>query len=133
MASTGDGTVASTGPEHAAGQGAPGRHGGGGSGGSGPGLPGGLRSDPVPINADRIEPVYPALARQRQLAATVQLRLHIDSRGRVRDARPLRRAGHGFDEAALVFVRRLKFRPARAGNQAVPADIVWTVQFRGVR
>ena len=114
-----------------------GRGSGSGSGsGVGPGTgPTGavITRRPVPINHRDFKPAYPARALHRGARGVVVLRLDIDAEGWVRDAAVVRGAGHGFDQAAVAYGRRLRFEPARAGKQPVPARITWTVRFRGTR
>lgn len=88
-----------------------------------------VTSLPEPLNADDFEPRYPPLALRERREAVVVVRLHIDDKGRVAEARVVDGAGHGFDEAALEYTRRLRFRPAMVGRRAVPSRIDWSVHF----
>jgi periplasmic protein TonB len=96
----------------------------GGGGGRGP-----VQSWPEPLNDKALRPEYPPAARAARRDGVVVILLDIDDQGRVTRAAVRRSAGHGFDEAALAYVRRLRFRPARAGGLAVTSTIEWTVQF----
>ena len=106
-----------------AGTGGP-RGGGGGAGGREP-----VTSWPEPLNDKALRPEYPPAARAARRHGVVVILLDIDDQGRVTRAAVRRRAGHGFDEAALAYVRRLRFRPARTNGRAVASTIEWTVQF----
>ena len=85
---------------------------------------------PEPTNASRFEPDYPPLARREEREADVVVALWIDEAGRVVDTEVVEPAGHGFDEAAVRYVTRLRFTPAMAGNRAVATRIEWAVEFR---
>jgi TonB family protein len=69
---------------------------------------------PEPI--EHVEAPYPAEARAAGIEGTVILKLTIDAEGRVVEAAVDTAAGHGFDEAALDAVRRMRFRPARRAD-----------------
>ena len=124
-------------------RGAPGGRGGSGLGQGAPGALSGqdgaqlavsrdweVSEMPEALNARDFEPDYPALAKKERREAEVVVRLFIDDQGRVHQAIVVEAAGHGFDECALRYVRKLRFRPARAQHRAVAARIEWTVQFR---
>lgn len=89
-----------------------------------------VTSLPEPLNDDDFEPDYPAAARREGREATVTVRVFIDADGNVVDAEVVsgpRR--HGFRDAALAYVRRLRFTPARSGDTPVASRIEWTVHF----
>jgi TonB family protein len=73
---------------------------------------------------------YPADARADDLEGDVALEIVVDRAGTVVDARITKRAGHGFDEAALVAIRKYRFSPASRDGHAVRVRMPWTVQFR---
>jgi TonB family protein len=59
------------------------------------------------------DPRYPPAARRLNRAATVDIKVLVDERGRVQDAELLgAKAGFGFDESALDSAKRAVFQPA---------------------
>lgn len=89
-----------------------------------------ITEEPEPLNDRDFKPVYPPEAKGSGLEGVVVVELLIDSRGRVTRARVVRGAGHGFNESALAYCRRLRFRPAKANKVAVASRIEWEVRFR---
>lgn len=85
---------------------------------------------PEALNDRDFEPAYPAVARREGREAVVNVRLFIDAEGAVRHAEILEgpRDG-GFRASALAYVKKLRFRPARAGATPVGARIDWTVYY----
>jgi len=77
-----------------------------------------------------VSPAYPAEARAQEIEANVVLALVVSSLGAVEDARVVKGAGFGFDEAARSSIRRARFVPARHQGQAVAVRMRWTVSFR---
>lgn len=73
---------------------------------------------------------YPPDARADDVEGDVDLEIVVDAEGRVVDARVVKRAGHGFDEAALAAIRAYRFSPAQRDGQRVRVRMPWTVQFR---
>jgi TonB family protein len=87
---------------------------------------------PEALNDRDFEPAYPATARHEGREAVVSVRLHIDAAGVVRHAEVLEAPpgdDGGFRASALAYVKKLRFRPARAGSTPVGARIDWTVYF----
>lgn len=80
----------------------------------------------VPVlRTDRSPFRYPARAWEDGVGGEVRLRIHIDRTGAVDSAYVLESAGHpALDSAALADARRLRYRPARRGSEAVD---VWAV------
>jgi periplasmic protein TonB len=73
---------------------------------------------------------YPAEARRRGIEGAIRVRLVVDARGKVAEARLLNRLGHGLDELALAHARQIEFHPARdTADQPVASVVVWTVNF----
>ncbi|MGC4088044.1 MAG: TonB-dependent siderophore myxochelin receptor MxcH [Polyangiaceae bacterium] len=83
-----------------------------------------------PELVDFVDAEYPTRARDERVEGTVTLRLRIDSAGGVEDAELVEPAGHGFDEAALLAARRLRFVPARRGGVDVASRILFQYEFR---
>ena len=73
---------------------------------------------------------YPVHARADELEGDVAVELIVDHEGRVVEARVIRPAVHGFDEAALAAVRAYHFSPAQREGHAVRVRMPWSVQFR---
>jgi TonB family protein len=88
-----------------------------------------ITSQPEPLNDHEFEPAYPTVAKREAREGVVVVQLWIDEQGNVGKATVVEPAGHGFDESALAYARRLRFSPARAGARAVAAKIEWTVEF----
>lgn len=73
---------------------------------------------------------YPPEARSNEAEADVTLEIVVDTMGAVREARPLSRAGMGFEEAALAAIRGYRFSPALKDGHPVRVRMRWAVQFR---
>ncbi len=82
-----------------------------------------------PVLEHFVEAEYPEAARRAGIEGTVGLSIVIDEEGKVADARIVRPAGHGFDEAALRAVRRFRFRPAMLGGRPVAVEIRYEYGF----
>jgi protein TonB len=79
----------------------------------------------------RVEPMYPPASRRLDEEGTVQLRVHVDERGRARDVELLKSSGFDrLDAAAIAAVRRWQFSPAMQDSRAVPAWTQVNVLFR---
>ncbi len=83
----------------------------------------------APVLIDREEPVYPEAARQAGIGGVVGLELTIGPDGRVTDAKVLRAAGFGFDEAALAAARKFRFRPATQSGQPIASTVLFDQKF----
>jgi TonB family protein len=60
----------------------------------------------------------------------VLVKLLIDEKGIVRDAKVVKQAGHGFDENAREALKKSRFVPARTSDgKAVVCTIIWTTTF----
>jgi protein TonB len=75
-------------------------------------------------------PSYPAEARGDGVEADVPLQLVVSREGGVESVHVVRRAGHGFDEAAIGSAHRFRFSPALKQGQPVRVLVSWTVEFR---
>jgi TonB family protein len=89
---------------------------------------GGDVKPPVVIN--RVEPIYPALAKESRISGVVILEVVIDHTGVVRDARVLKPLPFGLDQAALDAVKQWTFRPATLNGTAVDVLFNLTINFR---
>jgi len=77
---------------------------------------------------------YPTEALRLGLEARVQMRVGIDRRGQIRSVRVLKKAGNGFDEAAVSAMWKFKFGPARGRDgQAVDLVITYWYTFQAPR
>jgi len=99
----------------------------GGSGDS-PLRVGGDVKPPVIIN--RVEPIYPALAKASRISGVVILEVVIDHTGVVKDARIVKPLPFGLDQAALDAVKQWTFRPATLNGTAVDVLFNLTINFR---
>ena len=88
--------------------------------------PGALTRAPVVL--EPATPAYPPDARTRGLSGEVVLEVDISASGQVLDARVVRAAGEGFDEAALAAARMLRFAPAEIDGK--PAAVTIEYRFR---
>jgi len=75
-------------------------------------------------------PVYPLLALQRGLEATVELRLRVDESGRVTAVEPVGAPrSFGFDDAARRAALSAVYRPGTRDGVAVPMETTLTIRF----
>ena len=89
-----------------------------------------IRTLPHAILEVNTADIYPPDARALGIEGTVSLSVDLDDRGNVLGARIVKRAGHGFDEAALGAMKKFKFSPALTSDgRAVPYRIA-SYQFR---
>ncbi len=83
--------------------------------------------DRPPVLIERVDPVYPEMARQAELEGVVLLKVGIDEFGQVREALVLKSVP-GLDEAALDAIYRWKFQPAM--QRDVPVPVWYSVPIR---
>jgi protein TonB len=74
--------------------------------------------------------LYPISARRAGVEGVVELKLVIDTEGRVREAAIIRGPGYGLDEAALEGIKEFVFSPAKVGNEKVAVRILYKYRFR---
>lgn len=74
--------------------------------------------------------VYPRSAREKGLEGNVRLKILVSVSGKVERVRVLRRAGNGFDEAAVSLVKKFKFSAGKVNGRSVAVWIPWTYRFR---
>jgi len=73
---------------------------------------------------------YPAMAKKLAKEADVEVRVLVDERGNVRDATLVgKRAGFGFDQAALDAARSAKYKPALKEGVRVKMYVNMTIKF----
>ncbi len=82
----------------------------------------------TPTVLETAEAVYPPEAEAQGIEGTVVLLVALDAEGKIEDVSVSEAAGHGFDEAALDAVRRMRFSPARtaAGPVGVVFEFAYT-------
>lgn len=88
--------------------------------------PGALTRAPAVL--EPATPEYPPDAKARGLSGEVVLEVDVAAGGEVLDARVVRAAGEGFDEAALAAARKLRFAPAEIDGK--PAAVTIEYRFR---
>ena len=83
----------------------------------------------APSLLEKLDPIYPEAARQAGIGGVVGLELTVGADGAVGQARVVRPAGFGLDEAALAAARRFRFRPATQGGRAIASVVLFDQQF----
>ena len=80
-----------------------------------------------------VEPEVPDAFRSQKREAVVVVEVAISAGGRVVDARVVKKAGFGLDEAAIAAARRTTFEPAMQGDRpvAVKMQIPYRFKVRG--
>ncbi len=73
---------------------------------------------------------YPPRAKELGVEGIVILEVDIDKKGRVVAVRVVKRAGFGFDEAAVNMIKNSKFLPAYSDGRPVPVRMRFTIVFR---
>lgn len=101
----------------------------GGPSGSGGAMEVGFGSANGPRFLHRVVPSYPAFAREQQMQGTVILHLMIDRYGRVVSVTVLKKAGFGFDEAAVKAIGQSTFIPARNNGKPCSCRVIIPVRF----
>ncbi len=102
---------------------------GGGTENDEPALPAALPPDREPRLLEELRVAYPAQARDADIEGEVELRVTIDTDGRVLDAIVLRGPGYGLDRAALDAVRHSRWAPGIREGQAAKRTLVWIYRF----
>lgn len=89
---------------------------------------------PVPIGgygAIKRNIVYPPIAQEAGVEGTVVIQAFVDKKGVVRETLVLKGiSGTGLDEAAMVAIRKTKFKPAKQRDRPVGVWISIPVNFR---
>jgi protein TonB len=105
--------------------------------GSGPTVIDLPKTDPVRVgprfatNENALKPPYPLDKRRAEEEATLQLKLSIDTRGRVVAVEPVGPADPSFLEAARRHILRAwRYKPATEDGVAVPSSTVINLSFR---
>ena len=72
---------------------------------------------------------YPPQAEEAEIEGTVVLRIQVTRKGKVRNAKVIRKLGFGLDEAALAAIKKFKFDPAIVDDEPVDSIIVYQYKF----
>ena len=84
---------------------------------------------PQPLSS--IRPVYPEIAQEAGIEGTVVVQVFVDKKGRVKDTLILKGIPNtGLDEAAVMAIKKTRFRPAKQRERAVGVWISIPVNFR---
>jgi len=118
---------------------------GGVAGGIPGGVPGGVvggvagMEDEAPIRIggevvppeliNKVQPVYPEIARKARVQGVVIVEAIIDKQGNVTDSRILRGLPMGISEAAVAAIGRWKYKPATLNGRPVAVYLTVTVTF----
>jgi TonB family protein len=78
----------------------------------------------------RLKPVYPEIAAQSEIEATVDALADVDEKGEVGRVEIARWAGYGLDKSVLDTVKQLHFFPAMRDGVAVPMRVLLRYNFR---
>ena len=84
----------------------------------------------APVVINRVEPVYPEVARKARISGIVIVECIIDKGGNVTNVQVLKPLPFGLDQAAVDAVKRWKFKPGTLNGQ--PVDVIFnlTVNFK---
>ena len=84
---------------------------------------------PQPLSS--IRPVYPEIAQEAGIEGTVVVQVFVDKKGRVQATLILKGIPNtGLDEAAVMAIKKTRFRPAKQRERAVGVWISIPVNFR---
>ncbi len=72
---------------------------------------------------------YPKSAKDNEVEGTVILRLAIDDVGHVISKKVIKGLGYGLDEAALHWIDRCRFSPAKVNGESVATEITYLYTF----
>lgn len=86
--------------------------------------------DRYPVVLEKIEPVYPAGAREKGLQGFVNLYLLITKEGAVKQVKIAKSSGHSvLDAAAIDYAKQLMFKPAITKGEPIDIWSTWTVNY----
>lgn len=86
-------------------------------------------ADTEPVELGKITVPYPDEAKKNEIEGSVLLNMGIDANGVVTSVKVIKGPGYGLDEAAREAVKRMRFRPAMKGGEAVATNIIYTYTF----
>ncbi len=118
--------VPSAAPGHSGQQAGSAGHGAAGGGGA---MEVGFGSPDGPRFLHRVIPSYPEFAQEQEMQGTVFLRVEIDEHGRVVNVKVLKKAGFGFDEAAVKAIRESTFIPAKNEGKCCGCMVLIPIRF----
>jgi TonB family protein len=84
----------------------------------------------APVLVNRVDPIYPELAKQSRLSGLVILEVVIDHTGNVTDVRVLKPLPFGLTESAVDAVKQWHFEPATLHGKAVDVIFNLTINFK---
>ncbi|MEO6258989.1 MAG: TonB family protein [Thermoanaerobaculia bacterium] len=84
----------------------------------------------APTIVNKVEPVYPEVARKARISGIVIVECTINKNGDVTDVHVLKPLPFGLDQAAADAVRRWKFKPGTLNGQPVDVLFNLTVNFK---
>ena len=84
----------------------------------------------APVIVNKVEPVYPEVARKARISGIVIVECTINKNGDVTDVHVLKPLPFGLDQAAADAVRRWKFKPGTLNGQPVDVLFNLTVNFK---
>jgi periplasmic protein TonB len=102
------------------------------------GVPGGIVDEPPiriggevvpPELINKVQPVYPEIARKARVQGVVIVEAIIDKQGNVTESRVLRGLPMGVSEAAVAAIGRWKYKPAILNGRPVAVYLTVTVTF----
>ena len=74
--------------------------------------------------------VYPTLARDAGIEGSVVLQFRVSTSGKIEDLKVVKSGGHILDAAATAAVTKVRWEPARYGEQAVNSAYQLPIEFR---
>jgi len=85
---------------------------------------------PKPLNLDKVSFKYPEVAKTLGLSGTVYLQLWIDKKGNVTNVTLIKSVHPILDKVAVENARKIKFSPAKQGNEPVAVPLSFPVRFQ---
>ena len=89
-----------------------------------------LDCDSEPALVEKVDPVYPRLARQAGIEGDVILTYIVDINGQVRNVTVVQSDIKMFEEAAVRAVSQYKYSPAICYGRPVESQVTTTIEFR---
>jgi len=85
--------------------------------------------DQPPVIVGELRPEYPDTAKRARVQGTVVLEVEVYDDGRIGEIR-VKRSVQGLDESAIEAVRKVKFKPGKAGGKPVNTMVIIPIEFR---
>ncbi len=89
-----------------------------------------IEVDEIPVLKSQLKPAYPEIAKLAGIEGTVYLKLLIDEKGNVADAKVEQGAKEMLDNSALNAARQAKFSPAVLNDKPVKVWVILPVAFK---